>query len=476
LKSKTMENKIISEDLLLRSFFRLFQIVKIYRSDNQLLIENVAKFVDAITKACIDEDRVDLQIYRGRFYLRGEKLIHRPDMLNVTKEMIAYLQKRGAYGLRFYKAIREETTDSVVNFFEMLDAAERMENPPVWLQKSLQSKGCAWAEILTETDSKIIVHDPGLLAIAKTTYSHALTSMKTMAEKLTTHKRVGVHKAKRVIQDMIEILTEDDSILLCMSTIRDYDDYTYTHSVNVALLSMCLGKRLGLSRLTLERLGLCGLFHDLGKVDIPHDLINKPGELTTNEYDQIKKHSVNSVRHIIKINADHILKAKLLLPPFEHHLGLDLSGYPQTDRTDPVSLLGRILTITDNYDALTSARSYRSEPLSPALALQIMMERSGTYFDPLILKVFINTIGIYPVGTLLLLDKGQMCIVLETPETSDARRPLGILIHYVTGGEFRKGERVDLSMLNPETGDYLRNIVKTLHPAYYGIQPIDFLA
>ncbi|MCK7489457.1 MAG: HD domain-containing protein [Anaerotruncus sp.] len=101
-----------------------------------------------------------------------------------------------------------------------------------------------------------------------------------MAEKLTTHKRVGVHKAKRVIQDMIEILTEDDSILLCMSTIRDYDDYTYTHSVNVALLSMCLGKRLGLSRLTLERLGLCGLFHDLGKVDIPHDLINKPGELT----------------------------------------------------------------------------------------------------------------------------------------------------------------------------------------------------
>ena len=81
-----MEDKIISEDLLLRSFFRLFQIVKIYRSDNQLLIENVAKFVDAITKACIDEDRVDLQIYRGRFYLRGEKLSIAPICLTSQRK------------------------------------------------------------------------------------------------------------------------------------------------------------------------------------------------------------------------------------------------------------------------------------------------------------------------------------------------------------------------------------------------------
>ena len=79
MKSRMVEDKVISEDLLLRSFFRLFQIVKIYRSDNQLLIENVAKFVSTIAKACIDEDRVDLQMYRGRFYLRGEKLVHRPD-------------------------------------------------------------------------------------------------------------------------------------------------------------------------------------------------------------------------------------------------------------------------------------------------------------------------------------------------------------------------------------------------------------
>jgi HD-GYP domain-containing protein (c-di-GMP phosphodiesterase class II) len=431
--------------------------------------------VSAITRACADEDKVDIQIYRGRFYLQGRKLINHPDMFSFIEEMINYFNKRGIHGLRFYSTTREQTTDSIVDFFELLDAVERRENPPDWLIKQLQGKNASWVEILDEPDSSMIVHDPALSAIAKVTYSHALTSIKVMAEKLTSQTRVGVQKQKRVIQEMIKILTQDDSILLGMSTIRDYDDYTYTHSVNVAILSMCLGKRLGLSRLSLERLGLCGLFHDLGKVDIPLELINKPSKLSNDEFDQVKQHSINSVRHIIRLNADHFLKARLLLPPFEHHLGFNLAGYPQTDRKVPVSLLGKILTITDNYDALTSARSYRPVAISPDRALQIMTERSGTHFDPLILKVFINMIGVYPLGSLLLLDNGQMCLVLKTPDSSKSIRPLAVFIHYETGGKFGKGERVNLSKRNPETGAFLRNIVKVLHPADYGIQPANFL-
>lgn len=469
------EEKNVIGNNVLRTCFRLFQIVKIHRSDNRMLIENVAEFADAVASACDGDDKVDIQSYRGRFYLDGEKIVHRPDMFNVVTDMIDYLKKRGISGLRFHKAIQEETTASIVAFFERLAQAEQKEDPSGWLSQQLHSEGHAWVEILDDSGSMLMAHDPGLAAIAKVTYSHALTSIKGMAEKLISQKRVGVHKTKRVIQDMIEILTEDDSILLGMSTIRDYDDYTYTHSVNVALLSICLGKRLGLSRLTLERLGLCGMFHDLGKVDVPRELINKEGQLTPEEYEQVKKHSINSVRHIIRLNADHILKAKIMLPPFEHHLGFDLSGYPQTERKAPISLLGRILTITDNYDALTSKRSYRQVAISPDQALQMMMEKSGSLFDPLLLKVFINMMGIYPVGTLLLLDKGQMCIVQETPETSVSRRPLAVLMHYASGGEFRKGERIDLGLKNPATGEYLRTIVKSLHPEYYGIQPVDFL-
>jgi HD-GYP domain-containing protein (c-di-GMP phosphodiesterase class II) len=239
---------------------------------------------------------------------------------------------------------------------------------------------------------------------------------------------------------------------------------------------MCLGKRLGLSLISLERLGLCGLFHDLGKVEIPHELITKPSRLTDEEYAQIKDHSLNSVRQIVKLNAARDLKAKILLPPFEHHLRYDLTGYPQTDRKEPLSLFGRILTITDVFDAMTSARIYRPVALSPDRVLNKMLSEAGTVFDPILLKVFTNMIGVYPVGTLLQLDTGEMCLVLETNEKAEIGRPLAVVVHQDAKGEFLKGGVIDLSERNMVSGAFMRNIVNSFHPSVYGIQPADFLA
>ena len=471
----TQQYKILSGDLFLRCFFKLFQIVKIHQPDNPMLVNSVSEFIVAVTRACAEMDKVDLQIYRGRFYFQGERLVYRASMSTFIQDMLNYLKKRGVNGLRFHISIKAVPILQIVDFIELLNNAEHVDKPSEWLLNQLQQKNYSWAEILSEADTHMTVHSPGLAGMARITYSHALTTMKTMAEKIISQKRVGVKKAKRVIQEMVEILVEDDTILLGMSTIRDYDDYTYTHSVNVALLSMCLGKRLGLSRLTLERLGLCGLFHDLGKIEIPIEIINKPEKLSDEEFDQIKMHSINSVRQIIKLNADHFLKARILLPPFEHHLGYDLTGYPQTDRKVPVSLLGKILTVTDNYDAMTSARIYRPVAMSPDRVLQIMIDKSGTHFDPCILKVFINMLGVYPIGTLLLLDTREMCLVKDTPETAEFARPTAILLHYESGGGFRKGKRVNLAERDPESGTFLRNIVKCLHPSDYGIQPSDYL-
>lgn len=159
-----------------------------------------------------------------------------------------------------------------------------------------------------------------------------MKSFRHVVEKLSGHKRVGIQRPKRVIQGQVELLAEDESVLLGLSTIRDYDDYTYTHSINVAMLSMCLGKRIGLPPSVIGQLGLCGLFHDLGKTDLPIDLIQKPAQLTADEFELVKSHSLNSVRQIVKMTADFSLKTKLMLPPFEHHLGLNLAGYPQSER------------------------------------------------------------------------------------------------------------------------------------------------
>jgi HD-GYP domain-containing protein (c-di-GMP phosphodiesterase class II) len=175
------------------------------------------------------------------------------------------------------------------------------------------------------------------------------------------------------------------------------------------------------------------------------------------------------------MNAPEDLKAKILLPPFEHHLKYDLSGYPQVRNKRSVSLFGRIITITDVFDALTSPRVYRPEAMSPNLALEIMLAASGKDFDPILLKVFINMLGVYPVGTLVKLDTGELGLVVDGDSDGDLTRPRVVLLERTGGNQYSKGEIVQLTARQPDTGSYKRNIVNSCHPSRMGLQPADFI-
>ena len=475
LTTKEKDKTIIGQNFL-QSFSRLSQISKIYRSDNQLFFNNAAEFLNSINHISQTGEYVNLRLFRGRFYLNEERFVYPPNMLIIVNQLIEFFQKCNIPGFCIQNTGAISATD-IVDFFTLLNKAEHMDEPAAWLQTKLERGDYPWIEILFDQEDFAVgtSQKPGLEEITKGTYSHALTTMMALTGKLASQRRVGIQRSKRVIQEMIAILTEDESTLLAMSTIRDYDDYTYTHSVNVAILCLCLGKRIGLPRNLVEQLGLCGLFHDLGKVNISLELITKESPLTDDEYEEIKKHSLYSVQQIIKLNADHALKAKLLLPPFEHHLGVDLSGYPQSDRKAPLSLLGRILAVADHYDALTSSRSYRPFPISPDKALSIMAEEAGTKLDTLIVKVFINMIGVYPVGTVLALDHDEMGIVIGTPEDSASERPIVYLLHKKEDGKFERGNILDLSRQNLQTKKFEREIIACFHPSEYGIQPANFL-
>jgi HD-GYP domain-containing protein (c-di-GMP phosphodiesterase class II) len=274
---------------------------------------------------------------------------------------------------------------------------------------------------------------------------------------------------------MVDLVMEDESVMMGVSTIRDYDDYTFAHSINVAILSMCLGRRIGISKTSLHRLGICGLFHDLGKLDIPVEIIRLPRRLTTSELEVIKTQTIHSVAQIIKLQASRDLKSKILLPPFEHHMNYDLSGYPQTPKKKPVSLFGRILTIADVFDAITSPRNYRPTALTQDQALGYMLEHSGTYFDPILLKAFINMLGVYPIGSLLELDTGELALVIEAGKGTDGIRPKVVLLASDGQGGYTKDGVVDLDERDAQSGLFRRNIVKSLHPSTQGVQPAEFL-
>ena len=483
----------------LQSLNRLISSARIHQDNNKLVVSAVQDFVSVIAELSQEDDEITLLASPGRFYLQHERIAHRSSIAGLISSMLLFFEKRKINGLRFTPAIVGVSTPVITSFARALSQCVNESDSSEWLEAELDKEHFSWVEPIllseeeledalpadeeakkkleTEEDhSEERDREQDKKRKALQAYGYALNSLQEVSQKVSTDKKASIKKALRMVHIMIDTVMDDNNVLLSLSTIRDYDDYTFTHSLNVAILSMCLGQRIGLSKNLLETLSLSAMFHDLGKVDVPKKILNKPGKLSEHEFKEMRNHSIYSVRQIILLKASQKRKAEMMLPPFEHHLKYDLSGYPQTPRKKPISLFGRIITIADVFDAITAKRIYRSFPISPDRALGIMLEGSGKDFDPVLLKVFINMIGVYPIGTLLKLDNDEMGLVAKYGGESGDDKELWIqlLIPQEQGG-FVKGELINLGQLNEETKSFNRLVLESLHPAVFNIQPADFI-
>ena len=471
---KKMQMSASWEESLFLALYRTIQTLRIHQDNNQLVRICLTRFKQVVSQMEMDGD-LTLLIYEGRFYVQGEKVQYHKHLVSLMQALMEFFEKRGLRGLRFSPGLKKVPLGEILAFFRLLIQSIEHHSPALWLSEKVGGIRFFWVSIVQGKGSRRRQGDPGLQRRARTAYFSSLTSVKQVSQKMAVQGYAGVRKAKRMVQSMVDVAVEDEGILLGLGTIKDYDDYTYTHSVNVAVLSLCLGNRIGLSRTSLERLGICGLFHDLGKVEIPREIVTKPEALNTGEWKVIRSHPLASVRQILKLTASHDLKSEILLAPFEHHMKLDLTGYPQVHFKKEISLFGRILHIADVYDAITSPRVYRRSALSPDKALSYMMKRAGTDFDLILLKVFGTMMGTYPIGTLLELDSGERGLVLDYPLYSGGALPRIVLLEEDGDGEFRRGDLIDLGERDPETGAQLRKVVKSLNAASCGIQPANFI-
>ena len=461
------------EERLFVALYRLIQSIRIHQDNNQMVQLCVAEFKKAISNMSLGDD-LKIVISEEQFYIQGEKLRYRKQLVRLIHDLADYFRKRGLLGLCFHPSVRDDSLDEIMTFIRLLSSSVEQEGPATWIAQRVGDDAFPWVSIIQGTELKRTSPDPDIRKKAYATYFQTLTSLKEVAEKISVQGQAGVRRSKRMVQSMVD-MAKDESVLLGLSSIKDYDDYTYTHSVNVAVLSICLGNRIGLSRTSLEHLGICGLFHDLGKIEVPREIITKPGKPTDEEWEEIRKHPLASVRQILGLNASHELKSKILLAPFEHHIKHDLTGYPKVHFKIEISLFGRILHITDVYDAITSPRVYRTDVFSPDQALGFLLKGSGTDFDPIVLKMFVIMMGVYPVGTLLELDTGEMGLVKDYHNDSEGKLPRLILLEKNTQGGLERADLVDLAETEPETGSYRRKVVRGLNAASLGIQPADYL-
>ncbi|MEW6587162.1 MAG: HD-GYP domain-containing protein, partial [Nitrospirota bacterium] len=308
--------------------------------------------------------------------------------------------------------------------------------------------------------------------VIKRAYYHAVSFTQGVMTKIKSGEKVNIRKAKRIVESMVDHILEEEELLLSMTAIKDYDEYTYHHSVNVSILSIALGQRLGLNKKILTELGLVALFHDIGKIEVPTEVLNKSTNFSEDEWKLIKKHPVWGLKAILKLRGLDHTSIRSAIVAFEHHLYYNLSGYPRVRKYGELDLYSRIVSLVDQYDAMTSARVYSRIPLAPDKALSIMMERAGSQLDPLLFKFFINMVGVFPIGTLVMLDTKELGLVYES-DVVFADRPRVMII--IDG----KGEKVQGPVVNltekDESGRYLRSIVKTLDPNRYKVNLAEYL-
>jgi HD-GYP domain-containing protein (c-di-GMP phosphodiesterase class II) len=269
-----------------------------------------------------------------------------------------------------------------------------------------------------------------------------------------------VRKAKRLTQQMVDIIQTDESMLVGLASIKSFDAYTFAHSVNVCIYSMLIGDRMRLEKADVARLGLAALLHDVGKTYIPATILNSNGKLSEREWELMKYHTFFGVKELSRVNALRDAVDSLFVAS-QHHAQYNGNGYPQRPGGWKLRLFSRIVTIADYYDAMTAYRVYQKEPITADQALQYLLAHAGNIFDPFIPKVFVQAMGLYPTGTIVELDGGETGVV--TRQNRDVRllhRPVVEVLRDRGGGLER--ETLDLAERGPD-GRYPRRIVRALH-------------
>lgn len=232
-----------------------------------------------------------------------------------------------------------------------------------------------------------------------------------------------VEEISETTQKLINSLSSNKDILVNIADIKMYDDYTYHHSLSVAIMSIAIGLELGFNNFMLNELGTAGLMHDIGKVSIPVEIITKPGKLTDEEFEIVRVHPVYAAQHL---RERHIVSDNIYKGIIQHHEKIDGTGYPYHLKDKEIHPYARILAVADVYDALTSNRPYRT-PNPPNEAIEYIMAGMGTHFDENILRAFLRKVAPFPTGSIVQLSNGEKGCVIKNHPDSPLRPSVSIL-------------------------------------------------
>jgi HD-GYP domain-containing protein (c-di-GMP phosphodiesterase class II) len=394
------------------------------------------------------------------------------------------LQERGIGSLEFQRGCRPEDVSQCVQLLAMQpDTLKRLGSvDEVLAQRGVQAIRLSH-QVPTMGESEgdtgqDLVAAPGADDQDLASEGHSLTVYRDAvgsAKRILTEARLGkvpsLAAAQAAVSGLVDGVLRDQNLMLALTMIKSYDEYLFTHSVNVGVLCIAFGQSLGLDIEAIKELGLGAFLHDIGKVHWPEALYQKPRGLSDEEWAMVQRHPLDGAEIVEKMGNVSPTSMEVVL---EHHLRYDRKGYPVVDSEKDQGFFGMIAQIADAYDAITTTRTYQNA-FEPSKAVARLQSLTGTVFDPKLIEAFVRMVGIYPVGSVVRLSSGELALVVKAnPE--DSSRPIARQLFDRTGRRLAEELDVDLTERDPGTGQFRRTIVMAVDPATKNFDVAKYLA
>jgi HD-GYP domain-containing protein (c-di-GMP phosphodiesterase class II) len=460
---------------LLLALYTALRSLKLYPVENAT-VQKALEDLEATARALVAvESDLELRMAGDFIFVNATRLRLELDNYAAFSHILAALRGFSIGALRVRAGADRREWQILLSL--LLSLAERGEPDERFeeLAERLSAGGVKGIEVERAVQQE---HDPDAEEAkeqAKRIYSQGVAVTKDVITGARLGRATSVKRVKRAVQLIVDQVLNNETSLVGLTTIRDYDEYTFTHSVNVCIFSVALGKKLGFTRLQLYDLGMTALLHDVGKARVPVEILNKTSGLDEREWRIMQAHPWLGALTLFGMRAGDELPYRTILVAHEHHMKTDLTGYPKSVRERALGIYSRIVSVADGFDAATTRRSYQTVPIEPDQVLREMWQNPKRGYDTILVKALINLIGIYPVGTCVILDTFEVGLVAApNPEGQQLNRPMVRIAVDADGGMvLPPGTLVSLSEQD-EGGAYRRSIVKVTSPERYGLTPGDY--
>lgn len=447
---------------IIKKISSTIQCIKIYTLEHPRSIRSIDETFALIKEffsayGDVEIGLADQEFFSGKevFFQLSQRL---PDLIEIFK-------KTGIEKLNIRKSLRKE---ELYLFFKTLlacrdgelfvDAGRRLSIKPISLEVGvLGGQVCASGDV-EESEAPVEKtgknHDYDVFSLCQ----RLIETNSATAEFVTSGRAIEAETVYAFSCDAYRMITENRNTLFNMLSLKHHDDYTFVHSLNVALLSMYQAGYLGLEEELVKRMGMAGLFHDIGKHEIKTQLLNKKDKLTDDEFEIIKSHTMLGAEEIFRQGLDDPF---FLIGAHQHHIGIDLNKYPRPVFMREQSMAAQIIAVADVYDALRSRRSYK-KPMALEKVYEIMQKEKGTLLNPKLVDLLFENIGIWPIGTIVRLNTAEVAIVRGNNK-KDIFSP-EIDIRYDNEG-MRLSEPVRVNLAEQTaSGEYLRRVECYIDP------------